>query len=424
MNYKLFVVDDRRLSQKERTGSPSDKTSLNPVPPVGMRTLSSDPMKIFPCCPSEAHGKKDSDKKMDLKRISIVLLAFLLLGLAMVPIVNANDASNKEIAIKQVIPDISTEDFKWLSGKDIIATSGKVPSSKKADLEGTWAKSLRTSLKTSNADIKDYLYPQGPVIGTSMNYLGCIEVYWDKDSDVDQETVKKIISTITDDGEKAGIQEIPILIIRSDMFKGDASRTATYRPIVGGVQMAAPVSGGTAIATLGFSARDSSGYSGYVITSHLPTTIGQTIYQPSSGSSAGTVTQLSGSYADAAFVRYSNVEGTIIDGLGSLSAVKYYSDANQNDQYIYLSGISSQSSGQVTNSDAMVYHSDLSRWLYDQHIASYTSLNGDSGAPVYWKNINHDIVLGGIHWGHNSQGSIYSPISSVRYDMGITPITR
>lgn len=368
--------------------------------------------------------KKNGGKKLKTLKAGIVLLALLLAAMVIVPMVNANDAVNKEDAIKQVIPDISAADFKWLSGKDIITTSGKVPLSKEDDLQGNWTKSLRTSLKTSNADMKNYLYPQGPVIGTSINYLGCTEVYWNKDSDVDQKTLEKIISIITNDGKRGGMQETPIIVIRSDMFKGDASRTATYRPIIGGIKMSAPVSGGTGIATLGFSARDRSGYSGYLITSHLPTTIGQTIYQPTTGSSAGTVTQLSGNYADAAFVRYSNVAGTIIDGLGSLSAVKYYSDANQNDQYIYMSGISSQSSGKVTNSDAMVYHGDLGRYLYDQHIASYTSLNGDSGAPVYWKNINHDIVLGGIHWGHNSQGSIYSPISSVRYDMGITPITR
>ncbi|MFA5269198.1 MAG: hypothetical protein WC379_14615 [Methanoregula sp.] len=392
--------------------------------PEGMRLLSFILMKIFPCLLSVAYEKKDRGKKMNLKRISIVLLAFLLLGLAMVPIVNANDAVNKEVAIKQVIPNISAEDFKWLSGKDIIATSGKVPSFKEADLQGTWTKTLRTSLKTSNVDLKDYLYPQGPVIGTGIDYLGGIEVYWNKDSDVDQKTVEKIIGIITDDGRNAGMQETPIIVIRSDMFKGDASRTAKYRPIIGGVQMAALVGGGTAFATLGFSARDSNGNNGYLITSHLPASIGQTIYQPASGQSAGTVTQLSGNYADAAFVQYSNVEGTIIDRLGSKVAVKYYSDANLNDQYIMMSGISSQSSGKVTVTDVMAYNVDLTRYLYDQHIASYTSMSGDSGAPVYWKNINHDIVLCGIHWGTGSDGSVYSPISAVRYDMGITPITR
>jgi hypothetical protein len=51
-------VDNLRLfHKKKRTGSPSDKPVLNPVPPVGMRLLSSDPMKVFFMPASEAHGK-------------------------------------------------------------------------------------------------------------------------------------------------------------------------------------------------------------------------------------------------------------------------------------------------------------------------------------------------------------------------------
>ena len=43
-----IIVGDRGLSrEKKKDGFTKRQTSLNPVPPVGMRSLSSDPMKVF-----------------------------------------------------------------------------------------------------------------------------------------------------------------------------------------------------------------------------------------------------------------------------------------------------------------------------------------------------------------------------------------
>ncbi len=361
---------------------------------------------------------------MDIHKTVVVLLALLLAGMAMVPIVNADNPINKEMAIRNVLPDISTEDFQWLSQRDIIASSGIVSGIKDLESQEKRHETLRLTLKSAEKDLKPFMYPDGPVIAYGINYLGFIEVDVLKDVDVDQEKIEQILQVFTNNGEKNGLQETPVVVIRSEQAEADVSRSLMYRPIIGGIQMQAPVSGGTAMATLGFAATTDSTCdecTGYVITSHLPTTVGQQIYQPSTGYNAGTVDRVGSNYADAAFVYYYNSEGTIVDTSGSLAQVKSYGDATAG-KTVYMSGISSQSSGAVTETDAVIYHADLGRWMYDQHRASYTSLNGDSGAPVYWKNSLNQVVIGGIHWGHTSTDSYYSPVSNIQYDLGVTPV--
>ena len=356
-------------------------------------------------------------------KIGVILLALLLAAMVIVPMVNAYTPTDKEKIIRTVLPNINSEDFNWLVERNVTVAYGNVPVFRDADAHTQWNNKLSETLHTSNAEFNDILYPKGPVFGDSVNYLGCIEIYWLNEKEIDPQVTDKIYQIINRNGKIQGIDKIPVLIIPAALVISDISRSDQLRPIIGGVQMVAPVSGGRSIATTGFSARDGSGYTGYVITGHLPTVVGQNIYQPSTGYSAGTVSSIGGNYADAAFVRYSNVEATIYDTLGNLVPVKSYSDAYLN-QWVLMSGIISQSTGQVTNIDAMIYSTDHGHYFYDQHIASYTSANGDSGAPVYWKNSNHEVVLGGVHWAHNSLGSIYSPISSVRSDLCITPLTR
>jgi hypothetical protein len=46
-----------KRNPKERTGSPPYAHVMDPVLPVGMRLLSSDPMKVFLVPSSEAHVK-------------------------------------------------------------------------------------------------------------------------------------------------------------------------------------------------------------------------------------------------------------------------------------------------------------------------------------------------------------------------------
>ncbi len=62
INHRLWATAGCSAKRKGRVHQ-ATKFALNPVPPVGMRLLSSDPMKVFPCLSSEAHGKCEELKK-------------------------------------------------------------------------------------------------------------------------------------------------------------------------------------------------------------------------------------------------------------------------------------------------------------------------------------------------------------------------
>jgi len=68
---------------------------MNPVLPVGMRLLSSDPMKIFPCLRESVW--KNGGKRMNLHKTVVVLLALLLAAMAMVPCVSAADVAAEQM---------------------------------------------------------------------------------------------------------------------------------------------------------------------------------------------------------------------------------------------------------------------------------------------------------------------------------------
>jgi len=68
--------------------------------------------------------------------------------------------------------------------------------------------------------------------------------------------------------------------------------------------------------------------------------------------------------------------------------------------------------------------------LYDNGItynnmvkADYTSVSGDSGAPIYRKISSSDYRLLGIHKGTFYGYKWFSPISGIKSDLGVTPIT-
>ena len=66
--------------------------------------------------------------------------------------------------------------------------------------------------------------------------------------------------------------------------------------------------------------------------------------------------------------------------------------------------------------------------MYRQYVAGYNCDGGDSGAPVYVY-VSGGVKIVGIHWGgvgtYNSgySTSIFSPVSGVQSDLGVTPLT-
>jgi hypothetical protein len=92
-------VDDRRLSQiRRRVGSPSDEVCVEPGPARRHEIVVFRSYEVFPLPSSESYGKtaKGSEKRMQLQKTVIALLALLLAAMAMIPMVSADEQSLNE----------------------------------------------------------------------------------------------------------------------------------------------------------------------------------------------------------------------------------------------------------------------------------------------------------------------------------------
>ena len=67
------------------------------------------------------------------------------------------------------------------------------------------------------------------------------------------------------------------------------------------------------------------------------------------------------------------------------------------------------------------YNEFLEKYLPQQAYATYSSSEGDSGAPVFtWDYF--DPVLVGIHMGQaDPDMGVFSPVAGIKSDLGITP---
>lgn len=361
-------------------------------------------------------------------RLYIMLLAIMLVGMVIVPSVNGmestiyNSENTRMTIINNVLPDLEPKDMDWLLNHNIITTYGVVPSFQDNEQKQNWIKDLCKITTKPIPELDRFLYPNGSVFGYGVNYLGCIEVFWLENDEVNQTSVNDIYQIFDEHGKMIEIDNIPVIFISSSLVKPNIDRDDTFRPIIGGVQVQASDGVGYYLSTIGFAAeRDSDQQKGYVITGHIPDIIGLDVYQPLISSYAGTASDAGVYYADAAFVPFDNVEATIMDISGNIVAVEDYCNPFT-DYDVYMSGIATQSSGVVMSRGVAVYHDYYGYYLYDQSVASYSSAGGDSGAPVYWYNqgASNELLIGGIHWGNSDLGSFFSPIDHVHSELDVT----
>lgn len=366
-------------------------------------------------------------------RVLSLLMAVVLFGAIFVPMVSAEEIrildSNEERVkeIENTFTDISSDDSNWVltNGGDIVLVLGTVPEFTKEADKKIWDEKLLNVISDSSADLDEYMTLNGgPLIFYGLNYLGSIEVAWYENITADPIILNEICNIFYSNAKEEGIHNLPIVVKYSSKFKGDISRSDYFRPVIGGIQMHVQKNGGTYAGTIGFAARKS-GQNGFVVSEHVVESTSNTVYQPTVSTSyiTSTANTLGGYYADAAFVPYSNVEATILDSNLLRQSVKGYSDPYVGQQ-VYMSGLYTQSSGSVTYVGVNVDNDDLGRTLYGQCIASYQRSNGDSGAPVFTIDTNHDRKIAGIHSGVTPSGATFSPVSGVIYDLGITPLTR
>ncbi len=261
------------------------------------------------------------------------------------------DLTREEIAnlTKKGIPDFGPEVFEEMR-KDprVLDTRGVIPRFGTDGERRNWLDELSEIRKAVRNEMPTYLYPESPVIAYGHNYRGYFEVIFEENLVVEESLMGEIYGMVNEEAKGMGIQEVPVVFKLGGFPELHRTRDDYFRPIIGGVQMQG---GWFSIATLGFAAEDTaSGDEGYVVTGHLgngndPTPVGLWIWQPSAwfGQGAGEVEQTGGTYADASWVPYDNVEAMIyICGTEDYEIIKPvtgYRDEPDEGDTVFKSGI-------------------------------------------------------------------------------------
>ncbi|PKL58785.1 MAG: hypothetical protein CVV34_00970, partial [Methanomicrobiales archaeon HGW-Methanomicrobiales-5] len=91
--------------------------------PVGMKLLSSVPMKVFFVPFERSVWKKGVGKRMNLRKTCIVLLALLLAAMAMVPVASADENDQARLAdeakVRELIKPIDADIYKIVDEKTL-----------------------------------------------------------------------------------------------------------------------------------------------------------------------------------------------------------------------------------------------------------------------------------------------------------------
>lgn len=281
---------------------------------------------------------------------------------------------------------------------------------------------------------KPRLYPRGPVINYGHDVEGYIDVGIPEDWPEDNitATMEELYEILDKKGRNAGFESIPVKFtsvhVRPDSLVLH-SASDRFRPLIGGIQIQTFLGSLTATSTLGWAAQTSSGTRGYVISAHCSDGSGENVYQPTTGSSnscgsvgADTGWPYSSSYADAAWVPYSNVAAKI-HSQGVDQTVKGYYDEPWEGLTVFKSGRTTGTTSGEVQRKGLVFHPSTQRYLYDQYFASYTAEPGDSGSPVYHVESDHDRIIVGILSGSFNGEEYFSPVSGVETELSVLPLT-
>lgn len=375
--------------------------------------------------------------------IGTLILAMLLVGMVLIPVVSAQqEENNYNVPVEKTsvetsnlsldnlttseryLPDQGPSIFEKVNrDSNVIETRGVIPEIKDNKEKANRLDTLEASMRSSKDKLEPYMKENGgSLIGYGVNYEGYAFVEFDEKQkdNINKSTADKLYNVIKDDAEKMKLADIPVVFRKGEEMTPTA-RDSVWQNLIGGIQ----VRSYNALATLGFAAQDNSGNKGVVISGHFAQNaggIGAPIYQPTTSRQIGTVTYYNFVFADAAWVKASNVADDVYyQDTNVLKDVYDYGDTTLGTK-VYKSGIGNGlTSGNVDNTYIELYSSELGRYLEDQFTATYSSSAGDSGSPVFTLS-GSTVKIVGIHWGHNSANSAFSPISGVIEDLNVRPL--
>lgn len=351
--------------------------------------------------------------------MSILIISVLLIGTAWS---EPSDLSENDFVEFEELPEYSQTAFKErVNNPEVVDTRGNMPNIEQEAEKRKWVEMLDACGRLSVSEIESYMLANGgPLVSYGYDINGTLVVSFNKDSfnELDKSTIDEIYSIIDLNSKKANLSDIPVVFDIREVPKED-SRTSYWRPLIGGI-IIEPSCG-----TLSFAAKDrTTGEKGFVMSGHAGYNvgIGGSIYQPSSSYyRVGTVYDIGGVYADAAWVKTTSVTPKVYDfDTDVLKYVTSYGDP-QVGWGVYKSGVATGRTAGTVQGLSYTVSSSTFGILYDQYYATYSSTNGDSGSPVYAPEPG-GVELLGVHWGSTSSYAYFSPISGVHLDLGVVPI--
>lgn len=88
--------------------------------------------------------------------------------------------------------------------------------------EGYDTRVMLDVINMSRSELSEYMNLQGgPLVGYGLSYNGHIEIWWNKDTEVNVSTMDRIYSIWNKNGKLAGIENIPVVFLRCSKFEGD-----------------------------------------------------------------------------------------------------------------------------------------------------------------------------------------------------------
>lgn len=350
----------------------------------------------------------------------------LVVSIVLIGTVGAESANSiqDELTSQLSYPEYGSNAFDSLKDdSDLITIKGTVPGLTENKEKLEWLNLIDECLTSSDDELNSYIKESdGTLVAFGTDYGGYLFVVFDKNmkGEIDDSITNKLYDVISTNAEKTGVSDIPVVF----MYGGEdieESRSSYWRPIIGGIKITHPW---PTYSTVAFAAEDGNGNEGYVMSGHAALSgggIGSDISQYFLN--AGTITDIGGYYSDSAWVEYSNVNPEIYyDDTNILKDVYAYMDPSLGSS-VYQSGArSGLTDGVVTKT----YHTQQSSsfgYLYKQFSADYDSESGDSGGPVFTTTTSGKLILYGLHKGRYNGDAAFSPISGIKEDLDIEPLT-
>ncbi|QYZ79153.1 hypothetical protein E2N92_06760 [Methanofollis formosanus] len=145
--------------------------------------------------------------------VAVVLVAVVIVSVLLIDQNREAQIEEQKEAIRHVIPGISENDLDSLLSRQVYAAYGQIRK----------GQNLPVTLKAADADLEDqhFFYPDGPVFGYGINYLGCIMIFLDENASADRETIDEIYQIIESHANATGTGNTPVLFVRAPQIQPD-----------------------------------------------------------------------------------------------------------------------------------------------------------------------------------------------------------